>query len=135
MNERESSEPNRINLNPDQPFDLSELQRQAGKDPDFIVDMLETLFISTNKGIDELERDLANERWDSVNLVSHRLASPLRFIMAKSVYDLVKKIEFMTEKDVPIEKEKISAQLVEFKAQYLKLESLLQSYIKKELVH
>lgn len=119
---------------PNQPFDLSELQRQAGKDPDFITDMLETLFISTKKGMEELERDFGLENWESVNLVSHRLASPLRFIMAKSAYESIKKVEFMTEKDVKINKEEIRQQLDSFKEEYSLLEEMLQEYIKQQLV-
>jgi signal transduction histidine kinase/CheY-like chemotaxis protein/HPt (histidine-containing phosphotransfer) domain-containing protein len=118
---------------PDKPFDLSELQRQAGTDPDFIIDMLETLFISTRKGIDELENDLRNKRWDNINLVSHRIASPLRFIMAKQAYESAKKIEMMTETNVEIDKKEIDNQIQLFKNQYQNLESQLKTFIKTNL--
>src|SRR5690606_10849456 len=99
----EQPETTEMQLPPDRPFDLSELQRQAGTDPDFIIDMLETLFISTRKGIEELYSDIRLERWDNVNIVSHRLASPLRFIMAREAYDKIKKVEYLTDSHITIQ--------------------------------
>jgi len=122
---------------PDQPrklFDLTELQRQAGMDPNFIVDMLETLFNSTRGGIEEIEKELKEERWDNVNLIAHRLASPLRFIMAADAYNSIKQIENMTESELSISKEEIKSQFQMFKNQYIKLEEKLQEHIKNQLV-
>ena len=109
-------------------FDLSELQRQSGKDPQFISDMLETLIISTKRGIAEIEQELQNERWDNINLIAHRLASPFRFIMAADTYNSIKQIENMTESELSISKAEILNQFHNFKNHYSKLETLLNDY-------
>jgi CheY-like chemotaxis protein/two-component sensor histidine kinase len=109
-------------------FDLSELQRQSGKDPQFISDMLETLIISTQRGIAEIEQELQNERWDNINLIAHRLASPFRFIMAADTYNSIKQIENMTESELSISKAEILNQFQNFKNHYSKLETLLNEY-------
>ncbi len=110
-------------------FDLSELLRQAGNDPNFMQDMLETLIISTKKGIEEIEEELVVERWDNINLIAHRLASPLRFIMAADAYNSIKQIENMTESELSISKTEILNQYQTFKNQFTQLEQALQSYI------
>ncbi len=130
-------EKNYSDMPPEQPrklFDLSELQRQGGMDPNFIVDMLETLFNSTRIGIEEIEKELSEERWDNVNLIAHRLASPLRFIMAGDAYNSIKQIENMTESELSISKEEIRSQFQMFKNNYAKLEEKLQEHIKSQLV-
>lgn len=110
-------------------FDLSELLRQAGNDPNFMRDMLETLIISTKKGIEEIEDELIDERWDNINLIAHRLASPLRFIMASDAYNSIKQIENMTESELSISKTEILNQYQTFKNQFTQLELALQNYI------
>lgn len=125
----------KMELSPEQPrklFDLTELQRQSGADPNFIVDMLETLFTSTRKGIEEIEQEIQNERWDNINLIAHRLASPLRFIMAGDPYNSIKQIENMTESELSISKDEIKNQFQMFKNQYSKLEQMLQNHIKNQ---
>lgn len=132
-----TSEKPTIELPPEQPrklYDLTELQRQAGMDPNFIVDMLETLFNSTRSGIQEIEKELEEDRWDNVNLIAHRLASPLRFIMAGEAYNSIKQIENMTESELSISKEEIKSQFQKFKNNYSKLEEKLQEHIKNQLV-
>lgn len=116
-------------LNSKKLFDLSELNRQAGNDPKFLQDMLETLIISTQKGIKEIEEELTTERWDNINLIAHRLASPLRFIMAADAYNSIKQIENMTESELSISKIEILNQFQSFKNQFAQLEHALQNYI------
>lgn len=110
-------------------FDLTELNRQAGNDPKFLQDMLETLVISTQRGIKEIEEELITERWDNINLIAHRLASPLRFIMAADAYNSIKQIENMTESELSISKTEILNQFQTFKNQFAQLEQALQNYI------
>ena len=92
-------------------------------------DMLETLIVSTKKGIEEIEKELVDERWDNINLIAHRLASPLRFIMAADAYNSIKQIENMTESELSISKTEILNQYQTFKNQFAQLELALQSYI------
>lgn len=130
------AEKSNIEIPPDSPrklYDLTELQRQAGMDPNFIIDMLETLFSSTKSGIEEIEKELENERWDNINLIAHRLASPLRFIMAGDAYNSIKQIENMTESELSISKDEIKSQFQMFKNQYHKLEEKLQEHIKNQI--
>ncbi len=114
-------------------FDLTELQRQAGKDPAFIRDMLETLITSTRNGIEEITHELEVERWDNVNLIAHRLASPLRFIMAGDAYNSIKQIENMTESELSISKSDIESQFQSFKNHYQKLENALKSHLEQPI--
>lgn len=112
-------------------FDLTELQRQSGNDPKFIREMLETLIISTNNGIADIASEIESARWDKVNLVAHRLASPLRFIMAGEAYNNIKQIENMTESELSISKNDILNQFHQFKIKFKQLEQSLLEHIQQ----
>ncbi len=115
-------------------FDLRELQRQAGNDATFIHDMIETLLSSTHQGIDEIQNGIAESNWNMINMTAHRIASPLRFIKANDAYKCIKQIEYLTESGEDIPKEIINAQFEAFRKQFDKLEKILQSYLKDQLV-
>lgn len=118
------------NPNTDRPlFNLQELQKQAGNDPAFINDMLNTLLTSTHSGIVEIEKAIEQERWDLVNIVSHRIASPMKFIGAFKYYDLLKSIESESEKSK--DTSKIKRDLLSFKNQFTDLEKSIREYLKK----
>ena len=112
-------------------FDLTELQRQSGNDPKFIREMLETLIISTNNGIADIASEIESALWDKVNLVAHRLASPLRFIMAGEAYNNIKQIENMTESELSISKNDILNQFHQFKIKFKQLEQSLLEHIQQ----
>lgn len=115
-------------------FDLRELQRQAGNDATFIHDMIETLLSSTHQGIEEIQNGIAESNWNMINMTAHRIASPLRFIKANDAYKCIKQIEYLTESGEDIPKEIINAQFEAFRKQFDKLENVLQSYLKDQLV-
>jgi len=113
-------------------FDLSELQRQAGNDMNFIRDMIITLIDSTQKGIQELETYIEQGEWEKVHLISHRIASPLKFIFAKETYDIIKQMEYETDKDTIADKDSIVYLFDKFKEKFKKLEHLLQEYVENQ---
>ncbi|MES2618672.1 MAG: response regulator [Bacteroidota bacterium] len=110
-------------------FNLTELQKQAGNDTHFINDMLNTLLNSTRKGLEEIEHGLGQKQWDIVNIVSHRIASPMKFIGAMKHYDLLKQIENESEKGR--DEGKIKDYLNSFRQQFTQLEHAILEYLKK----
>ena len=127
MNNSESSETS------NQPFDLAELQRQAGNDPNFITDMIETLLSSTHKGICEIQDGIKSSDWNLINMSAHRIASPLKFIKAGDAYKCIKQIEYLTESGEDIPHEIMQKQFDAFTCEFEKLESVLQSYLKNQV--
>lgn len=115
---------------PSQHFDLSDLQKQSGSDAHFVNDMLNTLINSTRKGIDEIEDAIKNEDWELINLTAHRIASPLKYIYATELYDIVKQIEIYTEPKVDKNIDIIRHQFNRFKDEFHTLTNLIQEYMK-----
>ena len=113
-----------------QHFDLSDLQRQSGSDVHFINDMLNTLINSTQKGLLEIEDALVNKDWETINQTAHRIASPLKYIYATELYDLIKQIEVYTEPKVDKNIDMINHQFNRFKAEFNTLTTLIQDYMK-----
>lgn len=116
----------------DLPFDLAELKRQAGNDPNFMNDMVDTLLSSTRKGIREIEDGMAGSDWNLINMSAHRIASPLKFIKAGDAYKCIKQIEYLTESGEDIPREIMQEQFDAFIRQFEKLESVLQTYLKNQ---
>lgn len=115
-------------------FDLEELQKQSGNDPNFMHEMVQTLLSSTMQGIEEIDRGIEESNWNSINMVAHRIASPLRFIKANDAYKSIKQIEYLTEsgEDIPIKI--INAQFDAFKVQFEKLKTILENYLNNQPV-
>lgn len=113
-----------------QTFDLSDLQNQSGSDIHFMHDMLNTLINSTEKGILEIEEALENKDWVSINQTAHRIASPLKYIYATELYDIIKQIEIYTAPEVDKNLDIIRPQFNRFKAEFNTLTHLIQDYLK-----
>jgi HPt (histidine-containing phosphotransfer) domain-containing protein len=118
------------NPKPTKTFDLSELQKQAGDNPNFIAEMLNTLIESTQKGIIQMEHALQQKEWHTINLTAHRLASPLRFIYADELYKLVKELEKDTEAGMIMNPELITARISGFKEKFVALEEFIRDFLK-----
>jgi HPt (histidine-containing phosphotransfer) domain-containing protein len=92
--------------------------------------MLNTLINSTQKGILEIEDAIENKDWETINQTAHRIASPLKYIYATELYDLIKKIEVYTEPKVGKNNEMINHQFNRFKAEFNTLTTSIQDYMK-----
>ncbi len=113
-----------------QNFDLGDLQKQAGSDVHFLNDMLNTLINSTKKGIDEIEEAITHGDYDLINLTAHRIASPLKYIYATELYDIIKQIENYTEPNVGKNPDIIRLHFNRFRGEFNTLTNLIQEYMK-----
>ncbi len=135
MKEPESIQEGSINVapyeSPSSYFDLSELHKQSGGDHSFVNDMLNTLIESTKKGMIEIENGIVKKDWETINITAHRIASPLKFIFATELYEMIKNIENNSEIKGDKNMEIIQHQFFRFKDKFNTLTELLEDYIQK----
>lgn len=120
-------------INPEKPgslFDLEDLQKQTGNDPAFLQDMIDTLIKSTKLGINELSDAIARNNRPNINLIAHRLASPLRYIKATEAYKSIKQMEYLTESGDEIPGDILHSQLQSFIEKFENLEKELHNFMK-----
>lgn len=72
------------------PYDLSELERVAKNNPEFIRKMLNTFIRNSKTGLKEMRNNLKNKNWTQIGENAHKLLPSYRHLQVKSVIsDLV----------------------------------------------
>ncbi len=77
-------------------YKIDALKEQCGYDPAFFNEMLDTFIVSTEKGVEGMEKALLEHDGTSLGYYAHKIVSPCRHIEADNL-ELVKKIRSESE--------------------------------------
>jgi signal transduction histidine kinase/DNA-binding NarL/FixJ family response regulator len=121
---------------PDSPsgFDITELQRQSNGDSKFVEEMLKTLLESTSDGLNSIKNSIQSKEKDSIHITSHRIASPLRYIKADTLYKSIKLLENQTDTGVDTDFELLLKTYETAKRQFYRLKRNIQDYMNSKII-
>lgn len=77
--------------------DISELERMANGDPQFVKEMIEIFIQSSEKGLKTIKESLKGNDWETVGEQSHKLAAPTKHMKATALYAKIKELEAEAE--------------------------------------
>jgi CheY-like chemotaxis protein/HPt (histidine-containing phosphotransfer) domain-containing protein len=83
-------------------FSLEGLLEVGNGDPAFVREMVDLFVKTTEEGMRELKRAVADQDWIRIRDISHRLAPPCLHMKADKLYELLKTVEESTESPQPI---------------------------------
>ncbi|WP_347838908.1 ATP-binding protein [uncultured Draconibacterium sp.] len=117
-------------MKPTSKFNLSELENMSNGDPAFVKEMIE-LFLKTSKSsIHTIEKHLNEKNGKSIAEVAHKLASPVKYMSATKLYNLIKALEKLAgESDSFVE---IKQRIKEVKSEINKLNQELEKLISEK---
>ncbi|WP_299580081.1 response regulator [uncultured Sunxiuqinia sp.] len=94
-------------------IDLSELERMADGNKDFVREMVEIFIRSSQHGLEEIQRNIDLKNWDLVREYAHKMAAPTKHLKALSLYSKIKEME--READTTKNEQKITQLFGEIK--------------------
>ncbi|WP_430973590.1 response regulator [Sunxiuqinia rutila] len=94
-------------------IDLSELERMADGNKDFVREMVEIFIRSSQHGLEEIQRNIDLKNWDLVREYAHKMAAPTKHLKALSLYSKIKEME--READTTKNQQKITQLFGEIK--------------------
>ncbi len=94
----------------------------------FVIEMLNSFKESFEKGFDEINQFLSDNKLQDINNTAHKLASPCRHIGAEKLLDLIKKAE--SQSQLNSEVEQIRKTLAEIENEY----QLVKRHINEHLL-
>ena len=74
-------------------IDLSELERMANGDRNFIKEMIGIFIHSSESGLRTIRENLQLENWGSISEATHKMAAPARHLKVDLLYSIIKEIE------------------------------------------
>ncbi|WP_319482604.1 ATP-binding protein [uncultured Draconibacterium sp.] len=127
-----AEKPTKENPNQEKSFiyhpDLSELKRMGNGDPEFLKEMIDLFLKTSAASMQSIDENLASKNYDAIAELSHKLASPVKYMNVTGVYNTVKELEQLAKegnKSTIIE-EKVAQLHHEIEALNKELETLLR---------
>jgi HPt (histidine-containing phosphotransfer) domain-containing protein len=77
----------------EQRINLDGLLHISGGDEQFIRQMLLSFILTTEEGLKEIREDVADEKWEAIANLAHKLLPPSRHIGAVKLSSILRKIE------------------------------------------
>lgn len=74
-------------------FQLTDLERMAGGDNEFLKEMIRIFIRSSQSGISTIRQELNRNNLEAISEAAHKLAAPCKHIGAGDLYDQIKKLE------------------------------------------
>ena len=74
-------------------YKIDSLKEQCGDNPVFFNEMLDTFILSTEKGVEGMEKALLEKDADTLGYYAHKIVSPCRHIEANNLVLLLNEVE------------------------------------------
>ncbi len=86
-------------VKPEFNIDLSDLEKMANGDPAFVKEMIEIFLKSSERTLEAMKENLANENLQQLADLAHKLAAPAKHLNATSVYKTLKQLQNLAESE------------------------------------
>ncbi|MGQ7869325.1 response regulator [Sunxiuqinia sp. sy24] len=108
-------------------IDLSELERMADGNKDFMREMVEIFIRSSQQGLKEIQNNIRIKNWGLVREYAHKMAAPTKHLKALSLYNKIKEME--READTTQNEQKIIQLFEDVKQEVQEANRYLKSFL------
>ncbi len=109
-------------------FNLDELKQLANGDDAFVAEMIQVFINTTNSGLADMEKALAEEDWENLANYAHKIVPPCRHLQANTLLKKLKDIELLIRDKGKTEG--MNERVADAKADALEIVSLLEKELK-----